>query len=117
VLLGASWLIHAAIVSPFAGWSIDSGDDPDWDEFRVLGAVPIAGPWIQLAVKPTAALDDSWSTYLVVNGLMQAAGVTMFILGLTLRSKPTSYAANEPSLMIGPMASGEGAGLSAFGRF
>ncbi len=118
VLFGVSWIIHAALVSPFAGWSIDYGDDPQWNDFRIMGAIPLAGPWIQLAIKPTAPFEDSWATYLLVDGLLQAAGITMLILGLTLRKEVGGYANNEsPSFMIGPMLGQGAGGLTATGRF
>jgi hypothetical protein len=66
---------------------------------------------------PTELGSDRWATYLIIDGLVQAAGLTMLILGLTLRTSTTESAANEPSLLIGPMVGDSGGGLTASGRF
>lgn len=116
-LFAVSYIVHAALISPFAGWSAFEGYQPEWEEFRVLGAVPLAGPWIQLAIKPTDPFDDSWATYLVIDALLQTAGLTMLILGVTLRTETTARADAGPSLMIAPLAGQNTAGLTAYGRF
>ncbi len=115
VLFGVSWVVHAAIVSPLAG--ILDEEVGVWDDFRYLGAIPLAGPWIQMAVKPTGAGEDGWVPYLIVDGILQVAGLTMLILGLTLRKEVGGYADAEPSFQVGPMLGEGAAGLSAFGRF
>jgi hypothetical protein len=117
ILFGVSYVFHAALVSPFGGWSLDYGDNPAWSDFRWMGAIPLAGPWLQLAAKPTSPTEDGWTTYLVIDGLLQAAGATMLILGLTLRQEVGGYAEAEPSFMVAPMAGRYAAGLTAFGRF
>jgi hypothetical protein len=117
IVFGVSYVFHAALVSPFGGWSIDYGDNPQWSDFRWMGAIPVAGPWLQLAAKPTAPTDDGWTTYLVVDGLLQAGGLTMLILGLVLRQEVGGYAEADPSIMIAPMVGQNASGLTAFGRF
>lgn len=115
VMLGVSWLVHGALISPFAGWSIDWGYQPEWESFRYAGLIPIAGPWIQLALKPGTLNDDGWGTYLVIDGLLQAGGLTMLILGATITETVTVYGDSRtgPSLSFG-IAPG---GLSASGTF
>lgn len=118
VMLGVSWLIHGAVVSPFAGWSIDRGYQAGWESFRGLGLIPVAGPWIQLATKPTGFSEDGWAPYLVLDGLLQTAGLVMLVLGATIQTEHTVYAALEESgFAILPTAGEDGAGLAAFGRF
>ncbi|MBX3272380.1 MAG: hypothetical protein KF729_19125 [Sandaracinaceae bacterium] len=115
VMLGVSWLVNAALISPFAGWSASSGYQPSWEAFRYAGLVPVAGPWIQLALKPNGLSDDGWGTYLVIDGLLQAAGLTMLILGATITETVTVYGDRRtgPSLSLGV---GPGS-LSATGTF
>ena len=118
VMLGVSWLIHGAIVSPFAGWSIDSGFNGRWDTFRSVGLVPVAGPWIQLAIKPTGFSDDGWAPYLVLDGVLQAAGLVMLVLGASIQNETTVYAdAGGFELAVLPTAGDGAAGVAALGRF
>lgn len=118
VVLGVSWILHAAVVSPFAGYSATSGFQPDWATFRWTGLIPVAGPWIQLAVKP-GGFEDSWAGYLVVDGLLQAAGLTMLILGIAIQEEETYYVRGEggSGFAIVPTADQNGGGLAAVGRF
>lgn len=121
VLLGVSWIIHAAVVSPFAGWSIDRGYQPEWDAFRAWGLLPLAGPWIQLAIKPDTGGRDGWDPYLVIDGILQAGGLTMLILGLAIQERHEVYVDNErapgPQFAVLPMVTPEYSGLSLAGIF
>jgi hypothetical protein len=120
VLLLVSWVIHAAVISPLAGWSLDRGLQPEWDEFRGWGAVPLAGPWVQLAVKPTATSQDGWSTYLAIDGILQTTGLVLLILGFAWPSTEVVYGENESdgsSFALTPLLDGNTAGLAAVGRF
>ncbi len=103
VMLGVSWLVHGALISPFAGYSLDSGYQIAWEAFRYMGLVPLAGPWIQLAIKPSGLSDDGWGPYLIIDGLLQAAGLTMLILGATITETVTVYGDSRtgPSLALG----------------
>ncbi|AKF10282.1 hypothetical protein [Sandaracinus amylolyticus] len=74
--------------------------------------MPIAGPWIQLAVKPTAFDSDDRGTWLIFDGLLQAAGAALLIAGIA-----TSGGDEEPALSILPSAGPHHAGLSLAGRF
>lgn len=115
VMFGVSWLVHGALISPFGGWSLDFGYDPQWESFRYAGLIPLAGPWIQMALKPGSLNDDGWGTYLIIDGLLQAGGLTMLILGATITETVTVYGDSRtgPSLSFG-IAPG---GLSASGTF
>lgn len=90
VLFAASYVINAAIVSPFAGASIglniagsSSSFPGEWDAVRAWGLVPCLGPFVQAAVKPTDFLEDGWGVYLLLDGAIQILGVTLFVLGFT----------------------------------
>jgi len=104
VMLGVSWLVHGALISPFAGYSLDSGYQPEWESFRYVGLIPLAGPWIQLAIKPGTLSDDSWGPYLIIDGILQAGGLIMLICGASITETVTIYGDNEgigPSLAFG----------------
>ncbi len=117
VMLGVSWLVHAALISPLAGCDLDSCQDA-WGDFRLVGTIPLAGPWIQLAVKPTSD-RDGWLPYLVIDGLLQIAGLTMLILGVSLRETVTVYSEGPAGfeLAVLPSAGPDGGGLGLVGRF
>lgn len=118
VMLAVSWIIHGALISPFAGYSLDLGFQDQWATFRATGFIPLAGPWVQLAVKPNGTGSDGWGPYLVVDGVLQAAGLTMLILGLVLQEEHTVVArADAPSFAIAPMIGPALTGLAASGRF
>ncbi len=118
VVLGVSWLVHAALISPLAGWSASADLQPEWEAFRITGVIPVVGPWIQMGVKPGSLSNDSWAGYLAVNGLLQAGGLTMLILGIALRETETYYARDgEPSFAILPSFGQDGVGLTAVGQF
>ncbi|MGE0785246.1 MAG: hypothetical protein AB7S26_06125 [Sandaracinaceae bacterium] len=118
VMLGVSYLLHAAIVSPLAGCDFDTCHG-EWNGFRYAGLIPLAGPWVQLAVRPGASDLDAWGPYLVIDGLLQTAGLTLLILGLTLRETVTVYSSRDGDfeLAVLPSAGQNGGGLAAVGRF
>jgi len=118
VMFGVSYVFHAALISPLAGIDFDeTADEYLWNDFRVYGAIPLVGPWLQLSVKPTGFTDDGWGPYLIANGILQAAGLTMLILGFVLRKETSTYADASPSIMVAPMAREGATGLTAFGHF
>lgn len=50
----------------------------------MLPTRPVLGPWIQIALKPGSLANDDWAYYLTINGLIQALGTTLLVLGLTI---------------------------------
>ena len=73
---------------------------------RVL-AVPVLGPFLAI---PDAG--DTARPFLVIDGLLQAAGLTMLIIGLTARQQYLQlYASGDRQLTLQPMASRSGGGL------
>jgi hypothetical protein len=56
--------------------------DPAWGDFRAFAAVPLIGPWLQLGAKPTNHGADGWVAWLVVDGIVQLAGLTMIVAAL-----------------------------------
>lgn len=119
VLLGVGWVANLIVGLP-------AGDDPfvsggagdEWDAFRLSSIIPVAGPWVQLAVKPTDFDQDYWATWLIIDGLLQAAGLTVLIVGIATPSHSRGYAAVQgPTLALSPSASPGHAGLSLVGSF
>jgi hypothetical protein len=63
-------------------------------------AIPLAGPWIMLADERT----EDYAAALIVAGVLQAAGATMTVLGLTIRREvPVSVGA---SVVVTPTPGG-----------
>lgn len=114
VILGVGWLSNI-FVSVFAGVGGTSSDE--WDTFRYLGIVPVLGPWIQMAVKPTSLDEDDWAYYLTINGIIQAVGTTMLVLGIAIPVTRTVYAENGESEGIDLAIVPTGNGISLLGRF
>lgn len=119
VMLGAGWGLNA-LGGAFAGAQVRTGlisaptgiDYPAaWSGFRTASLVPVAGPWIQLALKPTPLDGDAWGLWLVADGLVQASGVALLIAGALLPE-------HEPeSPLVVPLAGRGAAGLALAGRF
>ena len=115
VVLGAGWITNI-IVSAFAG----AGSSWDsWEPFRYTGLVPALGPWIQLALIPSGSGRDGWDQYLVTDGVIQLAGLTMLILGIAIPVEHTVYAQNGGGVQLGfvPNLSPHTAGGSLVGTF
>ncbi len=54
-----------------------------FEDFRFTSFIPVAGPWIALSQIPQGTFgDDWWGVWLVANGLVQATGFTLFLMGL-----------------------------------
>jgi len=71
IVFGVSWILTGTFASALS-----------WDaDYASWGWIPLAGPWMMLGV---AGSDDEVAGALI-GGITQLAGVTMFILGLTLR--------------------------------
>lgn len=87
---------------------------PEWDNFRAFSLIPIAGPWMQLAAKP-ASYDDFWVPFLVVDGILQGAGLIVAVVGTVLLIQDEQVEA--PSVAVLPTFSSDGAGLEVAGRF
>ncbi len=115
VLLGAGW-IGNIIPGLFAGIGSSSSD---WNAFRGTSVIPVLGPWIQLAVKPTSFRNDDWGGWLIVDGALQAAGLALLIIGLATPRTETVYADRESGfeLAVVPTVGSSQWGLAAVGRF
>ncbi len=120
VLLGVGWITNIIVGLP-------AGDDPfraggageEWTAFRACSIIPVVGPWIQLAVQPTHFDQDSWGMYLIIDGLLQTAGLTLLVVGIATPRRESRYArrGNEIDLAITPSAGDGRGGLTLSGRF
>lgn len=70
IIFGASWALTATTASAFT-----AGD------YALFAWIPLVGPWLMLG----AAGNDEQVGAALASGILQLAGATMFILGLTLR--------------------------------
>ncbi|HJL20540.1 MAG TPA: EB domain-containing protein [Sandaracinaceae bacterium LLY-WYZ-13_1] len=118
VALAAGWAANI-LVSAFAG--VGSSTVDDWDAFRGYSFIPVVGPWVQLATKPTGFSADSWAGWLVADGIVQAAGLAMLIVGIAVPVETTVYSEGGPGdgldLALLPQVGPGHGGLSLVGRF
>jgi hypothetical protein len=70
VLFGVSWGLTGSLAA--LSWDTD---------YVSYGWIPVVGPWLMLA----EASNDDETTGAILGGVAQLAGLTMFVLGLTLR--------------------------------
>lgn len=64
-----------------------------YDKDRLL-FVPIAGPWIDLGLRPQSTTDENWARFgLVVDGVAQLAGLALVVTGLILKQHAPRAAA------------------------
>jgi len=113
VVFGVSWLTNILIgLGAGAGPSYDA-----WDDFRWVGLVPVLGPWIQMGIKPTSLGADDWAYYLTIDGILQAAGATMLILGIAIPVERTVYAEDGERRGIDLAIAPSPTGLNLLGRF
>jgi len=65
-----------------------------YDKDRLL-FIPIAGPWIDLGLRPPSTTDENWARVgLVVDGVAQLAGLVLVVTGFVMKSRmPRNVAA------------------------
>ncbi len=91
--------------------------DFGWEPFAAASVVPVLGPWIQLALKPTGLEQDDWATWLVINGLVQAAALTTLILALVHAHSDEHAARDAVELFVAPAFSPSHVGVTLTGRY
>jgi hypothetical protein len=108
LMIGIPWIVVASIAT-----TVDVRD------VGILW-VPVAGPFIYTAT--TSGTDDLADPFLVIDGLVQTAGLIMLVLGIVLKQDVPVYAEQEDgrwwSLL--PWATGQNGGaggLSLSGAF
>lgn len=112
--LGIGWLV-SVVFSSFAGYDAgffgtSGGFRSGWDELRFTGYVPLAGPWIQLAMNR----EGVWSVWPAVMGAVQLVGLGVLVLGIVLEENNGS----EPlPIEVAPMLDEGLAGLLVGGTF
>lgn len=136
---GGAFLLTAGWVSSFAVGLHEgpdlfisdeelNGAERQWyQDFRFTSFLPVVGPWIALSQQKTSEFDDDfWGVWLIANGLLQAAGVTMIVggiiasvahgarMGHRVASRPT---VSEGALTLMPSVSPQQATLTASGYF
>ena len=119
VMLGVGWIVNFLIgigagTDPFSNHS-----QPAWDTFRGTSFIPIAGPWVQLAVKPNGFTDDMWGGWLILDGLIQGAGTILLIAGIATSGGDDGATADQGGVrwtLLPTVGPGQ-AGLSMLGSF
>ncbi len=119
VLLGVGWITNFIAGLPAGDDPFHSGAEPEWQTFRYVSLIPIAGPWVQLGVQPTSFDNDYWGVWLIIDGLIQAAGFTMLIAGIATSTSDSDETADAGGvqLMVMPSVGAGHAGLTLMGRF
>ena len=80
ILFGVPYILTAVLAGLVAEVSPEDNDG-------LVNLIPVAGPWVCLATCNFSSGEEFWRTPLVIDGILQAAGVTMFILGFVLRKE------------------------------
>jgi hypothetical protein len=91
--------------------SSDPAFDAAWGDFRAFSLVPLVGPWLQLAVLPTAS--NFWPFWLVLDGLVQASGFVALLGGII--DEATRATAGPTRPRVSAWLSPQLAGLSVSG--
>jgi hypothetical protein len=121
VLLGVGWIANFIVGLGGGDDPFRSGAEPEWEAFRYSSFIPIAGPWVQLALKPTSFTQDYWAIWLIIDGLLQATGTALLISGGAVAASSGGELAEGDGdgieLMVLPNAGPSHAGLSLIGRF
>jgi len=121
-VLGGGW-VFGIIIGLFGGYhdrvcwigpcsAGPSSWDPAWDNFRATSLIPIIGPWVQLAVKPSS--EDGWPTWLVIDGIIQGVGTILMFVGIGIMTSDDD--ATPPPVTVLPMLSPTTAGLMVLGN-
>ncbi len=119
VILGVTWVLNF-IVGAAASLDEHLDTDPAWDTFRGVSFIPVLGPLVQLAVKPTGFEEDDWATWLLIDEALQLTGLTLLILGIVLPSEDDggmARVADGLELAVLPSLSTGQSGLTLVGRF
>lgn len=126
-IFGGFWIANS-IIGAFGGyrdrscdgWFRDCRSLPpgtsftsEWNDFRATGWIPLAGPWIELAVKPPG--EDGWPIWLVFSGVAQAAGAVLLTIGAVILAEPGP--AEEPAVALVPSLGPSDVGATLLGRF
>jgi hypothetical protein len=90
-----------------------SSYDPQWGDFRTYAFVPLVGPILQAEHEPAG--NDSWPGWLVVDSVVQFAGLTALIVGVVLRVQHPS--SSTPSVALLPSLTPSSTGLVLAGVF
>lgn len=119
VLLGVGWISNFIVGLPAGDDLFSGGARPEWEAFRYSSLIPVVGPWVQLAVKPTAFSQDDWAIWLIFNGLMQATGTALLVAGIATSGDDGGSAdsGTGPQLVVVPNVGRDHAGLTVAGSF
>ena len=106
------------VISGIGAIFIAAGDaiteeDTIADEFFYSSLVPVLGPWIQLGIMQSYGYEG-WAPWMIINGVLQAGGLTMIILGATLTTRVAVHAdlGNGVELAFTPALTGGRATLT-----
>jgi hypothetical protein len=119
VMLGVGWISNFLIGIGAGTDPFSSHSQPEWDTFRGTSFIPIAGPWVQLAVKPNGFTDDMWGGWLILDGLIQGAGTILLIAGIATSGGDDEATADQGGVRwtLVPTVGPAHAGLSVLGSF
>ncbi|MBW2458797.1 MAG: hypothetical protein JRI68_30135 [Deltaproteobacteria bacterium] len=99
ILFGVAWLSTIAVVAAVSS-------EADRGEAIGYAAIPIFGPWVMMG---SDLKTEAYTGALVASGVAQTAGVTMFVLGMAIRTEevvPVYGDRDGLSLAIAPSPNG-----------
>jgi hypothetical protein len=107
---GVPWIGAGTVVSSIStGVALIVATTSTYDYDRLL-FIPIFGPFIDLAYRPPSSTEETWARVgLVIDGVAQAAGLAMLIVGTVMHHQKLP---KHPRQLIVPIATSGGAGVS-----
>ncbi len=113
-MLGGGWVLNF-FGGVFSGVCLgcSSSAVDRWDTFRAVSFIPVVGPWVQIAILPDTS--NWWPLWLVIDGLLQTAGLVMLIAGISLLGNDDEPAA--PTIALLPSLAPDHARLDLVGTF
>jgi hypothetical protein len=118
-LLGLSYVTNVVggLLAGTEGVFFSRSRDSRWEPFAFTSLVPVLGPWIQLASKPTGIEQDDWAAWLIADGIAQALGVALIAASTATAHTNERESRARVGLVVAPSFGPQHASLSFVGRF
>lgn len=119
VLLGVGWVANFLVGLGAGTDPFRSRSQPEWDTFRGCSFIPVVGPWVQLAFKPSGFTEDYWGAFLILDGVLQGVGTILLITAAATAGGDDDAQAERGGVQwaLAPMLSADRVGLSVLGTF
>jgi hypothetical protein len=107
--MGGLWLVSTMIGLALEEVQGSNSKDSFWPL-----AIPLAGPFVTIG---SASAEQMGTFVLVMDGVMQCAGLAMFIAGFAAQKEVLVYTAGSAQVAVLPTFSNNSAGLGVVGSY